>query len=214
MPTLDPADLSGRDTYFLMIGAIVPRPIAFVTTINEEGVVNLAPFSYFNGVTSKPPLISMSIGHRKLDGALVKKDTLRNIEANGEFVVHIPHEALAAQVNDSSAEFPPDVSELSKVGLTAVPSDIVKPPRIKECRIAMECKLEQVVMLGKPKPLNGLVIGEVVRWHIDDSVWNGEKGRVDVQRLQPLSRLGGSSFGRTRGDFSLPRPDWATKGVK
>ena len=212
MPTFDPANMRGRDIYMLMIGTIVPRPIAFITSINAEGVVNLAPFSYFNGITSKPPLISVSIGHRKIIGQLVKKDTLRNIEATGEFVVNIAHEELAKQLNQTSAEYPPDVSELSEVGLTTVASDVVSPPRVAQCRVAMECKLERVVMLGRPKPLNGLVIGEVVRWHVDDNAWDDEAQRVDIERLQPLSRLGGSSFGLTREPFSLPRPDWASKG--
>ncbi len=214
MPTFDPAQLRGRDIYLLMIGTIVPRPIAFVTSLNDAGVLNVAPFSYFNGISSRPPLVSLSIGHRKLDGELVKKDTLRNIEASGEFVINIPSEDLAAQVNQASAEYPPDVSEVSETGLSTLPSEVVAPPRIAQCRVAMECKLEQVVMLGRPKALNGLVIGEVVRWHIDDSVWDAAASAVDIETLRPLSRLGGSSFGKTREPFSLPRPDWAAKGIK
>ncbi len=214
MPTFDPTAMRGRDIYFLMIGTIVPRPIAWVSSLDAAGTLNLAPFSYFNGISSRPPLISLSIGHRKFGGELVKKDTLRNIEATGEFVINIPGEELAAQVNQSSAEYPPDVSELSEVGLTTVPSEIVKPPRVAECRVAMECKLERVVMLGKPRALNGLVIAEVVRWHVDDAIWDADAAMVDVERLKPLSRLGGSYFGKTREPFSIPRPDWAAKGVK
>ena len=184
-----------------------------MTTVNSNGVVNLAPFSYFSGICSRPPLLSLSIGHRKWQGELVKKDTLKNIEATGELVVNIAHEELAHQLNETSAELPPDVSELEAVGLTAVKSDLVAPPRVAECRVAMECKLEQVVMLGRPKPLSGLVIAEILRWHIDDSIWDETNGRVDTERLMPLSRLGGTSYGRTRGAFSLPRPDWANKSL-
>lgn len=214
MPALDPATMRGRDVYFLMIGTIVPRPIAFVTTRSAAGVVNLAPFSYFSGVSNRPPLVSLSIGLRKLDGALVKKDTLRNIEETGEFVINIAGEDLAPQVNQSSAEYPPEISELDATGLATIASDVVKPPRLAACMVAMECKLERVVMLGRPTPSNGLVIGEVVRWHVDDSVWDARTGTADIERLRPLSRLGGSSYGRTREPFSIPRPDWAAKGIK
>ena len=210
---IDPAELSSRDAYFAMISTIVPRPIAFVTSMNEAGVVNLAPFSYFNGVCSRPLLVSICIGHRRYGGELVKKDTLRNIEATGEFVIHIPPEEIAQQVNQSSAEYPPEVSELAAVGLTGVPSDVVKVPRIAECPIAFECKLEQVLMLGRPKALTGMVIAEVVRIHIDDAVWDPARQMVDIDKLRPLSRLGGSWYGRTREAFSIPRPDWASKGV-
>ena len=213
MPPFDPAQLNGRDTYFLMIGTVVPRPIAFVTTLNEDGSVNLAPFSYFNGVCNRPPLISICIGHRKFDGQIVKKDTLRNIEATGECVVHIPPEHLARAVNGSSAEFPPGESELDALGLQTVASDLVGPPRLIDCPVAMECKLERVVMLGSPRPSVGMVIAEIVRWHIADDVWDAQSGSVDVEKLKPLSRLGGSSYGTTRAPFSLPRPDWTAKGV-
>ncbi len=211
--TIDPQGLSGRDAYFAMISTIVPRPVAFVTSMNANGVVNLAPFSYFNGVCSKPMMVSICIGHRKLDGELVKKDTLRNIEASGEFVVHIPREDMAPQVNQCSAEYPPEVSELEAVGLTAVASDVVAPPRIAECPIAFECVLDQVIMLGRPRALTGMVIGEIVRIHMDDAVLDADSGRVDIDKLRPLSRLGGSWYGRTREAFSIPRPDWQTKGV-
>src|SRR5262245_26819747 len=127
---LDPAKSSVREVYLMLISSVVPRPIAFVSTRSAAGVTNLAPFSYFNGVSSKPPIVSVSIGYRRWRGAIVKKDTLRNIEETGEFVVNVATEALLAQVNQSSAEYPPDVSEISEVGLTPLPSDLVKPPRI------------------------------------------------------------------------------------
>ncbi len=210
---VDPAKASGKDLYFLMISAIVPRPIAWVSTQDKEGRTNLAPFSYFQGITSKPPLLSICIGHRRWRGEMVKKDTLRNIEETGEFVVNVATEALVREVNHSSAEYPPEESEIEAVGLTALPSDLVKPPRIKESPIHFECKLDRVILLGSP-PLTGLVIGEVVRFHIDDSVWNVEEAMVDAAKLKPLSRLGGEWWGATRDLFKLPRPDWAAKGVQ
>ncbi len=209
---IDPKQASGKDMYFFMISAIVPRPIAFVSTKSAAGKTNLAPFSFFQGITSKPPLISVCIGHRRWDGKMVKKDSLRNIEETGEFVVNIVPEHLAPQVTQASAEYPPDVSEITETGLTPITSDVVKPPRIKECPINLECKLERVLMLGDP-PLTGMVIGEVVRIHVDESVWDAEGKVVDPEKLRPLSRLGGELYGKTREIFSLPRPDWQAKGV-
>ena len=128
-------------------------------------------------------------------------------------MIHIPTEELAPQVNQSSAEYPPEVSELEAVGLTPVASDLIRPPRIAECAVAFECKLDQVIMLGRPRALTGMVIGEIVRIHLDDAVLDPSSGMVDVAKLRPLSRLGGSWYGRTREPFSIPRPDWQAKGV-
>lgn len=204
---IDPAHAHSRDIYFLMISTIVPRPIAFVSTRSASGVDNLAPFSYFNGICSKPPMLSLSIGHRRWQGELVKKDTLRNIEETGEFVVNAATLPLLEKVNQSSAEYPPDVSEFEELGLTPLPSDLVKPPRVKESPVQMECRLHRVLMLGDP-PLNGLVIGEVVRFHVDDAIWDSARSMVDPEKLQPISRLGGTLYSTLGQILSLPRPDW------
>lgn len=214
MIEIDPAQASAKELYFLMISAIVPRPIAWISTRGKDGFTNLAPFSYFQGITSKPPMISVSIGHRRWDDQLVKKDSLRNIEETGEFVVNIPTEDQAELVTLSSTEFAPEESEIEKTGLTAIDSDIVSAPRIVECPIQFECKLDQIVWCGKPKPLNGLIIAEVVKFHIADSVWDDEKKWVDIEKLHPLSRLAGQLYGKTREVFEVERPDWAAKGVK
>lgn len=203
---IDPAVLSGKDAYGLMISTVVPRPIAFISSCDADGNTNLAPFSYFNVVTSNPPLISVSIGQRRWEGERIKKDTLRNIEAVSEFVVNIATEALMAKVNASAAEYPPDVSEIEALGFTAESSERVSVPRIGESPINLECKLHQVIMVGDA-PQCGLVLGEVVFAHIDDAVWSTESGDVDPVALAPLARLGGNFYGSLGNITSMPRPE-------
>ena len=203
----DPKEASSKDIYGLMISAIVPRPIAFISTQSAQGVTNVAPFSYFNGVSSKPPLISVSIGHRRWEGKLLKKDTLRNIEETGEFVVNIVNEALLPAMNDSAAEYPPEVSELEALQIETVPSLKIKPPRVKLSPIQLECKLERVIMLGEPA-MNGLVIGEVIHIHIDDAIWDAAHSTIDPEKLRPVARLGGALYSTLGQLISLPRPEW------
>lgn len=210
---IDPAGVSARDLYKVLISAIVPRPVAWVSTLSLDGVANLAPFSFFSGVTSRPPMISLAIGSRAWNGEVVAKDTLRNIESTREFVVHATTESLADVANRSAAEFPPDVSEIAELGLTAAPSFKVKPPRILESPVALECVLDRVIRVGDP-PLTGLVLGIVVAIHVDDAVWNPAAGGVDYEKLRPASRLGGSFWGRAGDAFALERPDWKAKGFK
>lgn len=198
----DPAREEPANIYKLMIGSIVPRPIAFVSSISADGILNLAPFSFFTGVSANPPVICFSPMIRGTDGS--RKDTLNNIEATGEFVVNIVSEDFAQQMNICSTEYPPDVDEFAASGLTPVPSDLVKPPRVKESRVNMECLLLQVVHVS-PKPLGGsLVLGEVVRFHVDDSIV--EEFRVDPDKLRPIGRMGGPSYTRTSDRFDLTRP--------
>ncbi|MCL4401241.1 MAG: flavin reductase family protein [Acidobacteria bacterium] len=185
-----------------MVGCIVPRPIAFVSSISPEGVLNLAPFSFFTAISANPPVICFSPMVRASDGA--RKDTLHNIEATGEFVVNVVSEDFAARMNICATEFPPEVDEFQASGLSPIPSDLVKPPRVAESRIHMECKLLQIVNVS-PKPLGGsLVIGEVLRFHVDDTVLDGFK--IDPDRLQPIGRMGGPTYTRTTDRFEMPRP--------
>lgn len=198
----DPAREEPANIYKLMIGAIVPRPIAFVSTLSSDGIPNLAPFSFFTGVSASPPVICFSPMIRGTDGA--RKDTLNNIEATREFVVNIVSEDFAEQMNICSTEFPPEVDEFAASGLTPVPSDLVKPPRVKESHVNMECLLVQVVHVS-PKPLGGsIVLGEVVRFHVDDSIISGF--RIDPARLRPIGRMGGPTYTRTTDRFDLTRP--------
>jgi flavin reductase (DIM6/NTAB) family NADH-FMN oxidoreductase RutF len=199
---INPQQHDYYNIYKLMVGCILPRPIAFVSSISATGVPNLAPFSFFTGVSANPPVICFSPMIRGSDGK--RKDTLNNIEATGEFVVNVVSEDFAAQMNICSAEYPPEVNEFQQSGLTPVPSTLVKPPRVKESRINLECKLLQVVHVS-PKPLGGsLVLGEVLCFHIADELC--EDYRIDPDRLRPIGRMGGPTYTRTTDRFDLLRP--------
>jgi flavin reductase (DIM6/NTAB) family NADH-FMN oxidoreductase RutF len=199
---INPPDHDYRDIYKLMIGAIVPRPIAFVSTLSREGILNLAPFSFFTGVSANPPVICFSPMIRSSDGN--RKDTLNNIETTREFVVNIVSEDFAVQMNICSTEFPPEVDEFQQSGLTPISSDLVKAPRVKESKINLECRLLQVLHVS-PKPLGGsLVLGEVLRFHIADELWDDY--RIDPNKLRPIGRMGGPTYTRTTDRFDLVRP--------
>ncbi len=185
-----------------MVGVIVPRPIAFVSTSSADGVANLAPFSFFTAVSANPPVICFSPMVRASDGA--EKDTLRNIRATGEFVVNIVSEGIVVQMNLCAPEYPPQVDEFAKSGLTPAPSDFVAPPRVAESPVNMECKLVQIVEVSA-KPLGGsLVLGEVLRFHIADALFDNFK--IDPDLLRPVGRMGGPTYTRTTDRFDLQRP--------
>jgi flavin reductase (DIM6/NTAB) family NADH-FMN oxidoreductase RutF len=187
--------------YKIMIGAIVPRPIAFVSTISGAGVGNVAPFSFFNGVSSEPPCLVFSVT-RKSNGD--KKDTLRNIEETRGFVVNTVSEWMADPMNQSAAEYPYGVDEMEKVGLTPLPSTRVKAPRVKEAAVQMECVLHQTVEIGEGPGSSTLVIGKIVAVHLHDNVY--KDGKIDIHSLKPVARLAGASYGRLGEIFDLPRP--------
>lgn len=199
--TINPKDHDYDNIYKLMIGSIVPRPIAFVSTVNKNGNRNLAPFSFFNGVCSNPPIVLFSTVIRK-DGS--HKDTLNNVEATGEFVVNIVSEEFAEKMNVTSAEVPPDVDEFALSGLTPVSSDIVKPARVKESKISMECKLVQIVRFGQGAGSGCTVFGEILRFHIADELFDNY--RIDPDKFHPIGRMGGPTYTRTRDRFDLIRP--------
>jgi flavin reductase (DIM6/NTAB) family NADH-FMN oxidoreductase RutF len=200
--TVDPASTTYQNIEKLMVSVILPRPIAWVSTISAEGVVNLAPFSYFTAVCPKPPVICFSPVIRFSDGA--KKDTLRNIEATGEFVVNVVSEEVATQMVHCAGEYPPDVSEFTVAGLTPIPSDLVKPPRVKESHVHMECRLLQIVTVSDEPGGGSLVMGTVLRFHVDDGVLT--EGRVDPGKLRAIGRMGGQEYTRTMDRFPLTRP--------
>ena len=202
MLSLDPSKLDLTATYKLMVGGVLPRPIAFVTTLNANASVNLAPFSYFNAVSSNPPAIMFAIA-RKPNGD--KKDTLLNIERTGEFVVNSVSEWMAHPMNHCSAEYPYGVSELEKVGLTSLASDVVAPPRVKESPFHMECKVYSSLNVGHGDAGSStVIIGEVVRFHIHKPAYLN--GRIVVDEMKPLSRLGGFAYGTLGDIFEIPRP--------
>lgn len=200
MISIDPQQNSERDNYKLLIGSIIPRPIAFVTTQAENGIVNGAPFSYFNIVSSNPPMVSLAI--QRPDGRV--KDTARNIYGNEQFVVHIVDEENVVKINETAASLPPSESEIERANLTLVKSENISVPGIKEAKVRMECKLVQAIPLGGQEPKSDLFIGEVVCFQIDEAIY--EDGRIDPHALKAVSRLAGSNYAKIGEIFSIERP--------
>lgn len=203
--TIDPAQHQQRQIYKLMTGIIVPRPIALVSTVDGLGIANLAPFSFFAGVGSAPPTVLFCPALRP-DGAGTgqRKDTLRNVEETHEFVINVVSEAISAQANATSAEVPPEVDEFELSGLTPIPSEVVKAPRVAESPAQMECRLMQVIYTGD-KPASGVVVlGEVVRFHIRKDLI--DDFRVDPDGLDAVGRMAGNTWVRTRDRIELIRP--------
>lgn len=198
MPEFDAATLAWQDQYKLMIGTVTPRPIALVTTLGPDGP-NAAPFSFFNCIGAPPPMVMFSVGDTE-SGA---KDTVRNIRDIPEFVVHIVSDAIKEGMNVCAVDFPRGVNEIAKAGFTAVPSRKVRPPRIAEAPIAMECRLMQILEVGD-KPYH-LVIGEVVYFHYHEGLVN-ERFHVDIGRVNPIGRLAGKGgYTRVTDRFEMPR---------
>lgn len=196
---IDPATLGRRESYQWMIACLVPRPIAWITTQGADGTVNLAPFSYFGGVTSAPMTVMVSIGRRR-DGS--PKDTARNLLAQGEGVIHIPTQRDAATMVASSADLPPDVSEVDTLGLALVPSTCVAPPRLATATLALEARRVRHLEIGDG-PVD-LFLLELVQLHVDDAVL--VDGLPDPARLAALGRLGGEAYCSTAAPFRIPRP--------
>lgn len=189
---------SGMDTataYRLLCGIVVPRPIAWISSVSVDGVVNLAPFSSYNYVAHSPPMLAVNIGSRS--GGL--KDTARNIEASGEFVVNVATEANMELMHQTSAEFAPQESEAQALGIALLPSTHVKPPRIAISPVQMECRLQQVVRLGA---LNTLYIGEVLAFHLSNQVFDGKQ--IDNIKMRPVARLGGPYYAALGDTFLRP----------
>jgi flavin reductase (DIM6/NTAB) family NADH-FMN oxidoreductase RutF len=199
---IDVADVGAVEAYRTLIEVVTPRPIAWVTSIDPESRVNLAPFSFFNAFGANPPVVVFSPTRRR-DGS--KKDTLLNVEATGEFVLNAAVEALAEQVNLSSKELPPGASEVELTGLSLLPSVKVRVPRIAEAPVNVECIVRQIIPVGEGPLAANLVIGEVVVIHVDDRVL-GPTGRVDPRKLRTIGRMGGDDYCRTSDLFPMQRP--------
>ncbi|MEE8104481.1 MAG: flavin reductase family protein [Planctomycetota bacterium] len=193
---IDPAGLEARDLYRLMISVVVPRPIAWVSTKSAAGVLNAAPFSYFQALSSQPPMVMIAVGRKRGGEA---KDTRTNIEETGEFVINIVNEASGPAMVRTSVAYESGISEFDEVGLTPVPSEIVAPPRIGESPVALECRLDRVIEIGT----SGVCIGEVVLFHLADEIVDPETGVADPSRLAPLGRLGGSLYAPLRDVVSI-----------
>lgn len=199
MISIDPTLVPARDVYRLIAGLVIPRPIAWISTINADGSANLAPFSFYNAVSGNPPVVMISIGSR----GGTPKDTLRNIQETGEFVVHLADEALARAMNLTSSDLPYGVDEFNLAGLAKVASDTVRPPRIASAPAAMEAKATQFV------PIEGstytLVLGRVTRFHLREGLLRPD-GTPDSRGLAPVARLTGDEYSALGEIFSLSRP--------
>ena len=199
----NPADLPPPDVYRLLVNSVAPRPIAFVSSLSDEGQPNLAPFSYFMAGGANPPSVAFSPTNTRDNSP---KDTLRNVRATGEFVVNVVSYAIREKMNQTSAEYPYGVSEWEPAGFTPAASIVVKPDRVLESVIAMECRVFDIVTHG-PGPLSAnYVIGEVVYFHVSESVL--KDNQIDPTKVDYIGRMGGDWYARAHEDsiFELPRP--------
>ena len=197
-----PSDSRPNDIYKLMVGSITPRPIALVSSISKAGVFNLAPYSFFTGVSANPPAIGFS---PLITGKDKIRDSRNNIEETKEFAVNIVSESLVEQMNVASSDVPPEVDEFALSQLTPAHANIVSCPLVKESRINMECRLIEIVEVSNKLLGDAFILGEIVCFHIDDEVV--ENFRIDPDTLDTVGRMGGSSYTRTRDRFELVRPD-------
>ena len=201
MLSIDPMQNTERENYKLLIGSIIPRPIAFVTSMSKEGILNGAPFSYFSIVSANPPMISLSIQRKEGN----QKDTARNILATKEFVVHIVDDTNVEKVNKTAAILPPEQSEIELANLTPITSKKLSIPGVKEAKVRMECILENSLQLGgNETPSCDLIIGRIVQYHIDEDIY--EQGRIDPIGLSAISRLAGNDYAKIGEIFTIERP--------
>ena len=203
---LDPQAIGVAAAYKLLIGCVVPRPIAWVSTIGADGVANIAPFSFFMGVCNEPPTIAFSSSRRE-NG---KKDTVRNLEHTGDFVVNVVDDAHADAMNATSGEYAPDVDEFTLAGLSAAPGVRVRAPRLATAPISLECRVAQIVPVGRGP--NSVVFGEIVYFHVHDDVYDAATGRIDMHRLRPVGRLAGNLYSHIHDIFEMKRPNENYRG--
>ena len=206
MLTIDPAEQPPRQVYKLMTGIIVPRPMALVSTVDRNGVANLAPFSFFCGVGSVPPTVLFCPALRATEGTdpTRRKDTLRNVEETGEFVVNVVNDAISDAANITAAEVPPEVDEFALSGLTPIPGLMVRVPRVAESPAQMECRLMQVIYTSHKPGAGVIVLGEIVRFHVREDLV--DDFRVDPAGLDAVGRMAGNTWVRTRERIELIRP--------
>jgi len=209
----DPTVIDSAAMYKLLIGSVVPRPIAWVSSVDAAGVRNLAPFSYFMAITHDPPTIAFSSGPRGAEiggGVRGKKDTLHNVETTREFVVNVVDDALAEAMNVTSGDYAADVDEFEKAGLQAAPSVKVRAPRVAAAPVNMECRLAQIIPVGHLP--HHLIVGEIVHMHVRDDVFDPATGRLDMHRLKPVGRLAGHLYTHVHEIFEMKRPAVDYKG--
>jgi flavin reductase (DIM6/NTAB) family NADH-FMN oxidoreductase RutF len=196
---IDPKSLSARDRYKLLCGLVVPRPIALVTTLSPGGVVNAAPFSFFNMFSDEPPIVILGVNLRN-DGTT--KDTTRNIQASGDYVIHIVSEEFGAAMNVCATEFPEDVSEIDIAGFTLKPSRRVAPPTIVEAQVALECQLHSMIPFSDRR---AIIVGEVVQIKTRPGFVDPEKLYVDVKKYNPIGRLFGNLYTKLGEVYAMKR---------
>ncbi len=196
MRIIDPKKTPTRDFHQFLLGSVAPRPIAFASTLDENGVPNIAPYSFFNAFSSNPPILVFSSNRRVRDNTT--KDTLHNVMTTKEVVINVVNYSIVRQMALAAVEFPKDVSEFTKTGLTPVASDLVKPFRIKESPAQMECKVKEIVTLGEHGGAGHLIICEVVRLHVAEDVID-ERGRIDPHKIDLMGRMGRSYYVRCSG---------------
>ncbi|MDE5454581.1 flavin reductase family protein [Bradyrhizobium sp. CSA112] len=202
---IDPAYLDPETAYRLLTGVVVPRPIAWVTSLSSSGVLNLAPFSAFTFVSPKPPMLAISVGRK----AGIYKDTAQNILNNEEYVVHIANSSLMTAVHESSTEHPPDVSEVEELRLATLPGERIKVPRLATAPIAMECRFRQCLEFGETR--SRLIVGEVLVFHIRDGLL--QNGKIETEALDPIARIAGPRYAKL-GEIVTLKPVFQTSKTK
>ncbi len=200
---VDPADIERRERYKLICGLVVPRPVALVTTLSADGVVNAAPFSFFNVFSEEPPVAILGL-NAKADGST--KDTTQNIRDSGEYVIHLVSDDLAVAMNICAVDFPAEISEIDMAGFTLKPSRSVKPPTIVEAPVALECKLMSIIPVS---PTRNVVLGEIVRFKARPGIVDPAKLYVDVKAYRPVARLFGNLYARLGEVYELKRQTYA-----
>ncbi len=203
---ISPKDISVHKMHGYLLGAVIPRPIAFASTIDKEGHVNLSPFSFFNCFSTNPPILVFSPSRRGRDNTT--KHTFDNVKAVPEVVINLVNYNMVQQTSLTSCEYPKNVNEFVKAGLTEVASILIRPPRVKESPVSMECKVNQVIELGQNGGAGNLVICEVLLMHIKDEILD-EQGRIDPRKMDAVARMGGDYYLRAQGEniFTVPKPN-------
>ncbi|MEL6968938.1 MAG: flavin reductase family protein [Bacteroidota bacterium] len=209
--TIIPGEVSTAQLHGHLLSAVAPRPIAFASTISKDGQVNLSPFSFFNVFGANPPIVIFSSARRVRDNTI--KHTLENVQEVPEVVINIVNYPIVEQMSLSSTEYAKEVNEFVKAGLTQVPSQKVRPPRVGEAPVALECKVQQIIETGQEGGAGNLIMAEVVAVHLRNEYLD-ENGRLDTQKLDLVARMGGSWYCRASGDalFEIPKP-LRTKGI-
>jgi len=197
MIKIDPKNTPTGDLHQYLLGSVAPRPIAFASTVDEHGVANLAPYSFFNAFSSNPPILVFSSNRRVSNNTT--KDTLHNVETTGEVVINVVSYGIARQVAVSSVEFPSEVSEFEKAGLTPIASELVKPFRVKESPVQMECKVRQIIPLGTGGGAGNLIVCEVLLMHIDEQILD-ENNRISPHKIDLMGRMGRAYYVRASGE--------------